>query len=75
VEPIRDRLVRARFEAALDLYESAEQMVLLRLRREHPDAGDEEIKRLLVVEWLHGSPGLDQEGGLGNRVFRPRRPA
>ncbi|MCB1034367.1 MAG: hypothetical protein KDD47_11105 [Acidobacteria bacterium] len=50
--PRRDPEVLARMQTLFDLYETAEQMQLQRLRREHPDAGEAEIKAQLI-HWLH----------------------
>jgi Rv0078B-related antitoxin len=72
VEPIRDHAVRARFEMTLDLFETAEQMVRQRLRREHPELDDQGIEER-VVRWLRACPTLDQGGGSTSRTFRPRR--
>ena len=48
----RDPAVLSRMETLFDLYETAEQMQLQRLRRGFPEAGEEEIKERLI-EWLH----------------------
>jgi len=49
---------RERLLLAFDLYEAGEQMMRLKLRREHPLASPEEIERR-IISWLrsgrHGS--------------------
>lgn len=68
--PRRDPEVLARMATLFDLYETAEQMQLMRLRREHPEAGEEEIQQRLI-HWLHdrepigwmNAPPFPGEGG------------
>jgi hypothetical protein len=40
-----------RLREALDLYELGERIYRQRLRREHPDAAEDELERL-VTQWL-----------------------
>ena len=47
----RDPEVLARMQALFDLYDTIEQMQIQRLRREFPEAGEEEIARRLA-DWL-----------------------
>lgn len=49
--PRRNPEVIARMRALFDLYEVAEQMQLQRLRREHPQADEDEIKERFL-DWL-----------------------
>jgi hypothetical protein len=43
-------------QLALDLFEAAEALMRQNLRREFPNASEEEIERK-VVEWLQDRPG------------------
>jgi hypothetical protein len=43
---------------ALDLFESGVDLQRCKLRRQHPDATDEDIERALV-EWLQARPGAE----------------
>ena len=53
---------------ALEMYEVGEQMQRARLRRQDPDASDEEIEALVEV-WLRHRPGAE----FGDSVGRPSR--
>ncbi len=53
---------RARFETALDLWETAVQLRRQSLRREHPDAADDRIEQLLNC-WLAQRPGAERGDG------------
>lgn len=53
---------RARFETALDLWETAVQLRRQSLRREHPDAADAQIEQLLN-RWLAQRPGAERGDG------------
>lgn len=56
---------------AFDLYEGAEQMMRLNLRRRYPEADEEEIERRLG-EWLRTRPGAEH-GDASGPGFRVRR--
>jgi Rv0078B-related antitoxin len=51
MEPIRDPEVRRRARDTFDLFETAENIMRQNLRRRHPEASEDEIKRLLL-SWL-----------------------
>ena len=53
---------------ALDMYEVGERMQRARLRRQDPDASDEQIEAL-VEAWLRDRPGAE----FGDAVGRPSR--
>jgi hypothetical protein len=57
-------LMRARLRQSFDLHEAGVSMRRASLRREHPDAGPEEIDRLLR-EWLATRPGAEHGDGIG----------
>lgn len=61
-----------RLEQALELSETAMEMVEQRLRREHPDASDTEIARLLR-DWRMQRPGAPDGDAVGRVVKLPRR--
>ena len=64
----------ARLRAALDLCELGESMRRAQLRREHPDASDEEIEALLVA-WLQTRPGAEHGDAFGRPItWPPSRP-
>jgi hypothetical protein len=68
-----DRQAGERLRLALELYEAGEQMMRARLRREHPDASDDEIEARLVA-WLRDRPGATYGDGDGHPVpFPPPR--
>jgi len=46
------------FRTTLDLFETGLELMRQNLRRRHPEAGDEEIERLLH-EWLLDRPGAE----------------
>jgi Rv0078B-related antitoxin len=52
---------------ALDLFETGVQLMQQNLRRAHPQASDEEIKRLLA-EWLQHRPGAESGDCPGRTV-------
>lgn len=66
-EPIRDPEVLKRMELAFDLYRVAEEMKRQNLRRQNPDATEEEIEEG-VRDWLRRRPGAKHGDGVG----RPR---
>ncbi len=57
---------------ALDLHETGVALMRQNLRREHPQASEEEIEKLLVA-WLHRRPGAEHGDAAGG--VRPRLPA
>lgn len=63
-QPIRDPQVLERMRIAFDLYQVAEDMMRLNLRRRNPDATDEEIEQG-VRDWLAKRPGAEHGDGLG----------
>jgi len=56
MNPIRDPEVLARMDLAFDLYEAAEEMKRQNLRRQNPDATEEEIEQG-IRDWLARGPG------------------
>ena len=60
-----------KFRLSLELFELGERMTREALRRQHPEADDSEVERLLVA-WLQERPGAE----LGDADGRPcRRPS
>ncbi len=53
----RDAKLSARLQLAFELYDLAERMMRTKLRRQFPQASDQEIERKLL-EWLSQSPPL-----------------
>lgn len=70
MEYIRDPDVLRRMQIAFDLAETAEEMNRMTLKRQHPDASDEEIERMIVA-WYQHRPGA--EHGDGDGVPDPER--
>jgi hypothetical protein len=60
----------ARLRTALDLCEMAESIRRAQLRREHPNATDEEIEALLAT-WLETRPGAEHGDGWGRPISWP----
>ena len=60
----------ARLRTALDLCELGESMRRAQLRREHPDATEEEIEALLIA-WLEIRPGAEHGDACGRPVSWP----
>ena len=60
----------ARLRTVLDLCELGESVRRAQLRREHPDATDEEIEGLLVV-WLQTRPGAEHGDSWGRPISWP----
>ena len=66
--------VAARLRTAFDLCALAESMRRAQLRREHPDATDEEIEAMLVA-WLETRPGAEHGDGWDRFIsWPPSRP-
>lgn len=65
----------AKLRVAFDLFEAGLEMMRARLRRELPDASDEEIARRLRA-WLQTRPGAEFGDAEGRPAQwpRPRRP-
>jgi len=70
VDYIRDPDVLRRMQITFELCEAAEQMKRLTLKRQHPDASEEEIERMIVA-WYRHRPGA--ELGDGDGVPNPER--
>jgi len=66
------RLAAERLDIALDLAELAEEMVECRIRREHPEASDEDVERALGAWYATRSGALHGDGD-GRPVPWPRR--
>jgi Rv0078B-related antitoxin len=60
-----------RLRLAFDLYQTGEDMMRQRLRREHPDLSAAEIEAL-VMEWLLERPGAEFGDACGKPVPWPR---
>ena len=56
-----------RLRIALDMYEFGEAMMRQNLRRDYPQADDDEIDRRLR-QWLHERPGAASGDGEGRPV-------
>lgn len=55
------------FRTTLELFETGLDLMRQNLRRSHPEAGDEEIGRLLR-DWLRNRPGAEAGDCLGRPV-------
>ena len=63
-----------RLRTAFDLCELGESIRRAQLRREHPDATDDEIEALLVA-WLETRPGAEHGDAFGRPItWPPSRP-
>ena len=60
----------ARLRAALDLCALGESMRLAQLRREHPDATEEQLEAMLVA-WLESRPGAEHGDAWGRPIPWP----
>jgi hypothetical protein len=60
-----------RFRVACELSDAAIQLVRARLRRQHPEATDDQLSRM-VDAWLETRPGAEQGDGVGRLVAWPR---
>jgi Rv0078B-related antitoxin len=56
-----------RMRQAFDMFDAGVSIMRARLRREHPEADEQEISRL-IAEWLHTRPGAEY----GDAEGRPR---
>ena len=61
-----------RLRIALDLFEFGTDMMRQKLRRETPDATQDEIQARLVA-WLQERPGAELGDGVGRPAHWPRR--
>jgi hypothetical protein len=61
----------SRLQTALDLFDLGVALMAQRIRREAPDASEEEVRRRLRV-WLQSRPGAEQGDGVGRVVAWPR---
>ena len=59
--------VAAAFRTTVDLFEAGVAIKRQSLRRNHPDASEEEIERRLRL-WLHERPGAEYGDSPGRRV-------
>ncbi|NJL26728.1 MAG: hypothetical protein HC897_02065 [Thermoanaerobaculia bacterium] len=55
MQPIRDPQIKERLQAVLDLYETAEEMMRMKIRRRNPSLSDEEVEQQLI-RWLEKRP-------------------
>ena len=60
----------ARLRTAFDLCELGESVRRAQLRREHPDATDDEIEALLIA-WLETRPGAEHGDACGRPITWP----
>lgn len=67
MDPAEAEAAARRLRQTLDLFETGVSMMRARLRREHPDATEAQIARLLG-DWLQTRPGAEHGDGPG----RPR---
>jgi|SRR6266852_594995 len=61
---VADSQVPRRFRLALDMYEFGERMMRSRLRRQHPDASDDQIAQM-VGAWREARPGAPDGDAIG----------
>lgn len=61
-----------RLNLCFDMFELGTEMMRQKLRREHPDANEDEI-RSRYLAWLHHRPGAEHGDGVGRPVSWPRR--
>ena len=64
-----DRQIRQRLRMALDLFETAQQIMVQNLRRRHPNLDDAQIEQRMV-EWRHRRPGAEFGDGVGRPILR-----
>ena len=68
-----DEAASQRLRTALDLFEFGLDMMRQKLRRQDPDATEEQIQERLVA-WLQERPGAEHGDAVGRVVSWPRRP-
>lgn len=61
MEPIRDPKMLTRARNAFDLCQTAEEIMRQNLRRWHPEASREELRRRFAA-WLEKRPYIDPSG-------------
>ena len=67
-------ILAARLRTAFDLFELGESIHRAQLRREHPQATDDEIE-VLLIGWLHTRPGAERGDSWGRPIaWPPSRP-
>jgi hypothetical protein len=59
-----------RFRVALELFEDGVRIMEQNLRREHPNASDDEIEERLRA-WLHHRPGAEHGDCIGRPLAWP----
>lgn len=69
LDRVADTSVAQRLRVALDLYQFGEEMQRSRLRRERPDATEEELKAS-VRAWRCSRPGAPQGDAAGRSARR-----
>ncbi len=67
-----ERRAAKRLNLCFDMFDFGADMMQQKLRREHPEAGEEEI-RSRYVAWLHERPGAEDGDGEGRSASWPRR--
>lgn len=67
-----ERRAAARLNLCFDMFELGTDMMVQKLRRQHPEASDEEL-RSRYVAWLHERPGAENGDGQGKPASWPRR--
>jgi hypothetical protein len=63
-------VLAARLRTALDLSAMGESMRRAQLRREHPEATDDEIEAM-VIAWLETRPGAEHGDAWGRPISWP----
>ena len=63
--------IAKRLELCFDMFDFGAEMMLLKLRRDRPEASEAEI-RARYVEWLHERPGAEHGDGEGRPATWPR---
>lgn len=68
--PLGEDILAKRFQVALDLYQTGENIMRQNLRRRYPKAGEKEIENKLI-QWLQTRPGAEHGDCLGpSYVFK-----
>lgn len=71
MDPIEAQAMARRMQQAFDMFDAGVSIMRARLRRDHPNADDEEIGRLVRV-WLRTRPGAEYGDAEGRpRSFEP----
>ncbi len=66
-----ERQAAQRLNLCFDMFDLGADMMQQKLRREHPEADDAEI-RSRYTAWLHDRPGAEYGDGEGSRATWPR---